>query len=392
MKKYLLIGFLIFFISPYFTENKAEAICVPQDTGPCIEIPSDVSGKSANCPLGNCNVYTWCDGSGLCHWVCDNGNGYTYTPPIPQLPQPPWVPEVPNVQPPTATPTTPQACDSPCRGDYQCTGAKDGCTSCIDSTCKRPPTPTASPVPSVTPTRTPTPIPSATPVPSATPTATPRPSATPTALPTATPTSVPTATPTPLPFDESMCKCDGLDFSAIALGTTTNVTAYGKVLGVNKNYAKIPTFKFKFFQGNGTVVKELKNETVNTTIVEETAEKTRYKADWSLNLPSSLDTTQTYRIQAVPVCSRAAALLSNPVPNRVVLASNDARPKNIFQQIASFFAGIFGMGQNTTNTTAVQSDPTPTLTAEQKRQLQLKTFKPARGISTDNCSFVKFNF
>ncbi len=189
-----------------------------------------------------------------------------------------------------------------------------------------------------------------------------------------------------------MCKCDQLDFTSIALGTTTNVTAYGKVEGVNKNYAKIPTMTFKFYQGSGTVVNEIQKATINTTVVEETAEKTRYQAIWALNLPTSLDTKQTYRIQAKPDCSRKSAVLFNPAPARVVLATTDTKPKTLWESIRTFFSGIFGFAPETTQTAVNTPSLTPTLTQEQKKQLQLKTFTPAKGVSTDNCSFIKFNF
>jgi len=203
----------------------------------------------------------------------------------------------------------------------------------------------------------------------------------------------PTATPTPIPFDESMCKCDDLEFSSIALGTTTNIKAYGRVLGENKNYAKIPTFTFIFYQGNGTAVKEVKKEVVNTTVIEETAEKTRYQAIWALELPSTLDKSLTYRIQAVPKCSRKSAAFFNPNSARVVLAAETERPRSFWESVTSFFTNLFGGSsdtrvQNTTNTAVAQ----PTLTVLQRKQLQLKTFTPAKGIVTDNCSFIKFNF
>ncbi len=191
-----------------------------------------------------------------------------------------------------------------------------------------------------------------------------------------------------------MCKCDQLDFTSIALGTTTNITAYGKVEGENVNYAKIPTMTFKFYQGTGTVVTEIQKATINTTVVEQTANKVRYQAIWPLNLPTSLDTKQTYRIQAKADCSRKAAAFVNPLPTRVVLAAEDSKPEpTLWSRISSFFAGLFGFGAPETSQTAISTEsPTPTLSQEQKKQLQLKTFTPAKGVSTDNCSFIKFNF
>lgn len=338
-------------------------------------------------------------------------------------------------------------CGKECVDNRDCLGARNGCTLCLpNATGKKvcstaptnTPTPTLTPAPSSTP--TPTPLACNSPcdpsnsrcpvgigqcsicVPSgnggtcAAPTPTPSPTPAPAcnsscatnpnicqqttdgctfcnpATNKCSPPNTPTPSPTPFPFDESMCKCDGLDYTSIALGTTTSITAYGKVLGENKNYAKIPTFTFKFFQGSGTVVTEIKKETINSAVVEETAEKTRYKAVWPLDLPANLDTTQTYRIQAKPNCARKTAFLSNPVlNNRVVLATQDAPAQGFLARIVSFFAELFGISNNTANVSG-DPTPTPTLTLEQKKQLQLKTFIPAKGVSTDNCSFIKFNF
>jgi hypothetical protein len=190
-----------------------------------------------------------------------------------------------------------------------------------------------------------------------------------------------------------MCKCDGIDFTSIALGMTTNITAYGKVMGTDTNYAKIPSMTFTFYKGKGVVVDQVKKQTINTTIVEQTAQKVRYQAVWPLNLPTSLDTSLTYRIQAKLDCSRKSAMF-NAYPTTVVLAANDVKaPTSFWGRITSFFAGIFGGNKAAdTKTAAAPANATPTLTQQQKKQLQLKTFTPATGIATDNCTFVKFSF
>lgn len=226
-------------------------------------------------------------------------------------------------------------------------------------------------------------------------TCTAQPSATPTStpVPTATPTSTPSPSPTPYPYDASMCSCDGLNFTPINLGVTTNITAYGKVLAVNKNYAKIPTFTFTFYQSapNGTTATIVKQEKVNTTTLPEEADKQRYQAIWALNLPSTLDTTQTYRIQAHPDCSRkSAAALFDPFNN--VLGSTTH--VSLWDRVVNFFSGLFGGGSS--NVTQVAGPTaTPTLTAQQKKSLQLKTFTPvdvSTGVDAQNCTFIKFSF
>ena len=212
------------------------------------------------------------------------------------------------------------------------------------------------------------------------------------AQPSPTPTSTPS--PTQPPFDESMCSCDSLNFTPITLGATTKVTAYGKVLGVNKNYAKIPTFTFTWYQSppNSAAATIKKQDKVNTTIVEDTAEKVRYQAIWDLQVPTDLDTTQTYRIQAHPDCSRkAAAAYFNE--NTAVMGTATAKKLSFWDRIAGFFAGIFNVAGGGTPQ-AVGPTATPTLTPRQKT-LQLKTFKPVNvstGVDAKNCTFIKFSF
>ena len=281
---------------------------------------------------------------------------------------PPPVPTATPI-PPTATPTMPPPVPTP-----------PSPTPVVPTPTTPPPvTPTATPPTATPPTRTP-------------PTSVPPTSVPPTSVPPSpTPTATATPSPTP-PFDEAMCKCDSLDFTSIALGMTTNITAYGKVTGTDTKYAKIPSMTFKFFQGNGTVVNEIQKATINTTVVEQSNSLVKYQAVWALNLPTSLDTTQTYRIQAKPDCSRKAVML-NASPTTVVLAASDSQPTvSFWGRISSFFSGLFGGGTSGKVNTAVPASVSPTMTQQQKRQLQLKTFTPATGISTDNCSFIKFNF
>ncbi len=341
-----------------------ESSCLPPVTPPIVSCGGPCSPAESTCPL-ECPV---CNPNGAGRNVCGSA--------------------------PTPTPTIPPSCGSSCSGNYACQGAKDGCTVCINKKCSPPPpTPTATPTPTVSPTPsntpTPTPIPTATPTPSATPT--PIPTATPT--PSPSPTATPTPTPTPFPFNNSMCQCDNIKqpLEPIVLGNPFHVTAYGKVMGTNKNYAKIPTFTFTFYKGNGTIVTQVKApEKVNTTVVEDSAEKTRYQAVWTLNLDSGLDKSQTYRIQAHPDCSRktAAAYFAS---HSVVLGTSTKTP-SLWDRMASFFVGLFGGG---TNQVAV-STPTPTLTAQQKKNLQLQTFTPAKNVETgqdaNNCTFIKFSF
>ena len=340
-----------------------------------IEVPPDVDPKHVDDPTGKgdgYDVYTWQDPDGTTYWVCTNGNEVVTPPPN----EPPDVPpsnELPTFEPPTYEPPPPYNSPTP---TYTPTPS---------------PVPTASPTPTVvlspTPTNTPTPFP--------TPSAPPTP--TPTRIPTPTATPTPSPSPTPFPFDNSMCQCDDIKkpLDPIVIGNPFTVTAYGKVMGINKNYAKIPTFTFTFYKGSGTVVELVKPaEKVNTTIIEETADKTRYQAVWTLDL-SGIDKSQTYRIQAHPDCSRKAAA-SYFTSNSVVLGAS-TKALSLWDRIASFFVGLFGGSSNKDVTNQVSvSTPAPTLTSQQKKNLQFQTCTPANNVDTgqdaNNCTFIKFSF
>ena len=457
--KILIIAFLLF-ITPFFSPV-AEAKIVTGCIGAVcqnIEVPDDAVEKTN--PYGDV-YWQWTDRYGNTSSQCANGTCYNCEPPEefiipPQIP-PYFPPEVPID--PIATPKVP-ACNSPCQEGIDiasCQGAKDGCTVCQNNKCVKPnpintptPTPTvpacnmscANPAacngaqngctfcnPSTDKCETPPACntscegnpnvcqqasggctlcnpstnkcekaPTPTSIPTATPTT--KPTATPTATPKPTATATPTPSPTPLPFDDSMCSCDGLTYQGQpTLGAPITVTGYGKVLGANKNYAKIPTMKFALYKTiSGSQVEVLDSTTVNTTIAEETDAKVRYQASWTVNLPSTLEKGVTYRIKETPVCSRKSAAIFNSTPNRVVLAESDEKPQGIFSRFFTFILSIFG-GNNSTPQGAQSTDPvsTPTLTDQEKKNLQLKTFTPAKEAflevdPADNCTFIRFKF
>lgn len=314
-------------------------------------------------------------------------------------------------------------------------GSRGRCFGACKPVSTNTPAPTQTPTPVPQPTNTPPPGATATPVPPPTntpppgATATPRPTATSTPPPAATntPTPVPacntdcsangdickqasggctycnptskkcaaqpTATPTPPSFDDSMCSCDGLDYTPISVGNNTTITAYGKVLGINKNYAKIPSMTFRFLKGsdatNQTLVKE---EKINTQAPITLADKIQYKAIWNLLIPSDLDTKSVYRIQAKPTCSRKAAAAFFTPQNTVVLAA-ETKNLSFLDRFGAFFTGLF-QGSRPQNKSAVPA-ATSTLTNNQRKNLQLETFRPATKIEKlkdqDNCTFIKFS-
>jgi hypothetical protein len=64
-----------------------------------------------------------------------------------------------------------------------------------------------------------------------------------------------------------------------------------------------------------------------------------------------------------------------------------------WDRILSFIGGLFGAAAPTTQNTPT---PTPTLTAAQRKNLGLETFRPTKSVTTgkdaDNCTFIKFSF
>lgn len=204
----------------------------------------------------------------------------------------------------------------------------------------------------------------------------------------------PTATPTPPPFNDSMCTCDGLDYTPISVGNNTTITAYGKVLGINKDYAKIPSMTFRFFKGSDPTKQELiKEEKINTQAPITLADKVQYKAIWNLLIPSNLDTASVYRIQAKPTCSRKAAAAFFSPQNTVVLAA-ETKNLSFLDRFVAFFTGLF-QGSRPQNNSAAPA-ATPTLTNNQRKNLQLQTFRPATKVEKlqdqDNCTFLRFSF
>jgi len=287
-----------------------------------------------------------------------------------------------NTPTPSTTPTGVPACNTACNNPSACQGAQDGCTYCNPTTdrCVRPECGTPCTIPADCEGALTCNI---------------------CADDASSPTgkscqAAPTATPTPPPFDESMCACDGLEHSALTFGDVSTITAWGKVLGVNKNYAKIPSIRFRFMSGNNPADQLLIEEKkINTTIVLDTAEMVRYQAVWPVTLPSDLDTSKTYRIQAKVDCSRKITFA--PTTNTAVLAVEDQN-LSFWDRIYNFFANMFSVKKSDKTST---NAPTPTkipasMGNPKDKGLNLETIRFAKDVETgkdaDNCSFVKFNF
>jgi len=301
----------------------------------------------------------------------------------------------PTVIVPTSTPTPtnpPTFCNESCNDDSDCALATDSCIVCLpdptDSTkktCQVPPA--ATPTPTVTPTASATPSPTVTgtPIPTATPTPTPSPS--PTGIPTSTPTRTPTATPTPDPFNEAMCKCDGIEYTALLSGQNVTVTAFGKVEGSDTSYAQIPYMDFTFMKssGNSPLAERIGPERLSTTIESQSSAKVRYKAVWNFTVPSNVNSSETYRLQAQLRCSKKITAI--PM-DRVVLAESTEN-RGFFGQVSDFVLGLFGIRRP--NVT-ISNEPTVKTQNDRENNLKLGNFSPGVAEDTDNCSFVRFKF
>lgn len=235
----------------------------------------------------------------------------------------------------------PPACGASCdsKDPNACGGAKDGCTACIDSKCSLPPSPT----------------------------------------------------PTPDPFDEDMCKCDGLETAAaIEPDKPITITAYGKVLAANDKYAKISTVQFALLKGTGTstrVDKILESEKITAEKIPSAADIVRYKASWTFDIPQPVESGVEYRIATNTKCSKNTAL--RPI-NRAVAAAKDEN-KGFFTSLGNFFSSLFGFDNTSSPTQNSTTSPSPTLSQE---QLKLGTFEPlqSRVLENNNCTLLRFKF
>lgn len=304
-------------------------------------------------------------------------------------PPPPPPPE------PTSPPPPPLACGAVCPqnsfigGNDQC---PDSCpcvaTKLNDKVnpnykCAGKPSITPTP-PKTTPTPTPTPETKITPTPSPTPTPTVK------LTPTPTPTSKPTPTPTPsTPFADAMCKCEKMTIDNISSGGDATVTAYGKVVGEDTNYAKITNFSFFFAQGNdvNVSIKE-RSGPIAATVISSSKELINYKATWKVKLPANTDPKITYRVWNQIKCEKKTA--SGLIAQNQVLAETSSNVQNqggFFSFITRFFSGMFGNKAEIAETPKIND----LNELQSNDQLQLDTFRPGR-IVESACQMIKFRF
>jgi len=170
-----------------------------------------------------------------------------------------------------------------------------------------------------------------------------------------------------------MCHCDGLDVSSIIPGQNATFISHAKVLGTDTKAAYVRDTSFGIFAGNVPLVTPTFVPDVQVTGV---PGENDYQATWTVQIPA-LSAGITYQVNAVPNCARQVAM--NTSPSRIVLDAQTT--PNLFQQIISFFAGLFGVSHNFSGVIA----PTPI----PHHAMQLQTF-PYGQIIQNACTYLYF--
>lgn len=277
-------------------------------------------------------------------------------------------------------PSTPvPACNTNCSSDKDCQGAKDSCTVCNKTTnkCEAPPNDPGpndpgpndpgpnDPGPNDPGPNDPGPVdPTATPVP-------------------------PTATPTPDPYNEAMCKCDGITVSQIIAGQQAVFTANGKVEGTDTQYAQIKDIEF-LLSIPSTKQRIAGPQSVPATVLTQSSTSVQYQSQWNVQIPSNVQSGVDYVAQATVKCMRKTNASHLPFTAVVMGASDENR--GLFGIIFDFFAKLFS--QNQTQNEKPVSTPGPqdeTVTVFGEDKLQLDSFKPAT-VTERSCRTVKFRF
>lgn len=343
--------------------------------------------------------------------ICVNGATLVWPPATTPTPTPTAVPPTPTPKPP--------ACGTSCTTPADCVGARDSCTSCINTICQQEePTPTPTPTPPAcgTPCNVPADcegalgcnacLPNAGGTKVCSPVATPTPTPTPVVPACGTSCTTPAdcvgardsctscvnnrcqvaPTPTPNPFSQTMCHCDGITLNptSFVAGQKLTVTSFAKVEGGDTSYATIPNILFtsEHYSDPSHGIRDIPYEVpIATTIVEDTAAKVRYKSIWSYTVPTNPDPNLTYKIRGVPQCVQKTAGIQNT--NRIAdtEAVNAPLQKNAISQFFDFIVGIF-VKKPVTQTSRIQSNS--------EKSLQLDTLKIGGITGTDYCSYIEF--
>lgn len=179
-------------------------------------------------------------------------------------------------------------------------------------------------------------------------------------------------------FSADMCKCDGMDFQS-AKGTTffpgDDVTfiAFGKVEGSNINVADLQSMTFSLYQSTlkdpNKATRIAQSTAITPTIVQNDANKVRYKVTWNQKIPATVPSGSLFRVQATIKC----------VAKPGVLGAKTALSSNYYADVFQTIRGLLS------NTKIVLGENT-------EDQQQAKSFFPGAKISEKSCSIIKFYF
>jgi hypothetical protein len=203
-------------------------------------------------------------------------------------------------------------------------------------------------------------------------------------------TSAPTATPTP-DFSEAMCKCDGMTVSQIIAGQPAVFTATSKVTGSDVSKAEAKQIEFLLSAGNNPASRKIiaGPQRVNTT-ASGNATEMKYQAQWTVNIPQTVEKNVDYVAKATIKCTRKTTAQAYPY-TAMVLGESDK--KSIFSVITDFFRSLFG--GETAEQVNTQDQPEENqdefVSIAERNNLQLGTFAPAKVIE-NKCPTIKFRF
>lgn len=201
------------------------------------------------------------------------------------------------------------------------------------------------------------------------------------------------------PFNEAMCKCDGIDTSALVPGQPARFMAFGKVEGSDTKVAEITSMVFHFATVNadGTGTKDVpgvpKSGPIPVEVISTTPTLVRYRAVWKITIPANLDPKLTYTVFVEhPVCHQKTAQVAysvNVSQERGVLAAS-AQP-DFWQGLKNWICQTFNVGCNASSNQNPPSGNQATPNPSAKDLLQLKTLNPAKVLNKD-CTLVRFKF
>lgn len=115
-------------------------------------------------------------------------------------------------------------------------------------------------------------------------------------------------------FDQNLCGCDGFDGVALSYPGQFTFDAYAKVLAANAAKAEVKGIQFKLSESDksdpngGTIIAQ--SELLSPEIVSSTADKVRYKATWNMT-PPQIKADKVYRVFSEIKCRPKSSSQAN---------------------------------------------------------------------------------